>query len=400
MTRLRAVLLSCLLIGPVVAQNKATDAKADEAYRKLNAEFDEAMAKFHKAFEAAKTTEDKKKALDTLQPRAEDYTPKFMELATFYYESPAAVDCLSWIVTHPLGSASPRANLRDKALTRLSTTYIKDKQLGRLCTRMVHSVDEASEKFLRQVYAKGATTGIQARACASLGHNLKFRARLIRSLEEDADAVKDYERSLGKEAVTRLQKSDPKALLEESDKLFVIVSEKYGEMAHPLHGTMSELARWHLLSIRKPITLDKPCPNILGQDVDGKKLALRNFANKVVLIDFRTSYFAPCRQMLDYERRLVARLDGKPFVLLGVNGDGDKDLIRKYIKAEKITWPMWYDGGGTAGPIATRWEVDTWPTLFLIDSKGIVRSIYEGWPEAKALDAEIDKLIAEAGQDK
>ena len=61
---------------------------------------------------------------------------------------------------------------------------------------------------------------------------------------------------------------------------------------------------------------------------------------------------------------------------------------------------MWYDGGGTAGPIATRWEVDTWPTLFLIDAKGVVRSIYEGWPDAKALDTEIDKLLAEAAKKK
>lgn len=400
MTRLGVLLLTCLLLSPLTAQDQATNDRAARAYRELNEEFNEAMGKFHKAFEATKTADEKKKVFETLQPRTDYYTPKFMALATRYPKSNAAVDALVWVVTHPVGGESPRAGLRDKALDLLLAEHLKDRRLGMLCTRMVHSLDEASEKFLRQASAKGPTFGIQARACASLAHNLKFRARLVRSLKDDAEAAKDYERSLGKATVARLQKGDPKTLLAESEKLFLVVSEKYGEMAHPLHGTMSELARWHLLSIRRPITLDKPSPNLVGEDLDGKKMALRDFPDKVILLDFNASYFPPCRQMLDYERKLVARLAGKPFVLIGVNGDGDKAVIRKYVKDEKITWRMWYDGGGTAGPIATRWEVDTWPTLFLIDAKGVVRSIYEGWPDAKALDTEIDKLLAEAAKKK
>ena len=398
MPRLRMALLTCLLISPLAAQKTATEEAVVKAYRELNEDFDEAVGKFRKAIEAATSADDKKKVVDTLQPRNDYYTPKFMALATRHPKSPVAVDALVWVITHPVAVESPRAGLRDEALDLLLANHLADRRTGMLCTRLVHGIDEASEKFLRQVYAKGPTLGIQARACASLAHNLKFRARLVRSLKDDADAVKDYERGFGKAAVARLQKGDPKALLAESEKLYLVVGEKYGEMAHPLHGTMSDLARWHLLSIRRPITLDKPSPNLIGVDLDGKKMALRDFAGKVILMDFNTSYFPPCRQMLDYERKLVARLDGKPFALIGVNGDGDKALIRKFVKDEKITWRMWYDGGGTAGPIATRWEVDTWPTLFLIDAKGVVRSIYEGWPDAKTLDAEIDKLLAEAAK--
>ena len=396
MTRLRAVLLLCLLIAPVAAQTKPADDKATESFRALAGGFDEASAAFRKAFDAAKTPEAKKKVLDTLQPRAEDFAVRFVALANANPKSPAAVDSLAWVVMHPVSPESPRADLRTKALESLASDYLEDARVGKLCTQLVHSVDDASEKFLRQVYVKGATAGVKARACASLAHNLKFRARLIRSLKEDADAVKDYERALGKAAVARLQKADPKVLLEESESLFEVVSEKYGKMGHPLHGNMQELARWHLLSIRRPITLEKPAPNVMGEDIDGKKMALRDFAGKVVLLDFNATHFAPCRQMLGYERGLVARLAGKPFALVGVNGDADKVAMRKFVAAEKITWRMWFDGGGTGGPIATRWEVDGWPTLVIIDSKGAVRAIYEGWPETKTLDAELDKLVGEA----
>jgi hypothetical protein len=41
--------------------------------------------------------------------------------------------------------------------------------------------------------------------------------------------------------------------------------------------------------------------------------------------------------MYPHERSLVKKLEGKPFVLLGVNSDGDKDKLRKRMKEEQIT---------------------------------------------------------------
>jgi arylsulfatase A-like enzyme len=48
--------------------------------------------------------------------------------------------------------------------------------------------------------------------------------------------------------------------------------------------------------------------------------------------------------MVAYERKLVGRLDGEPFALIGVNGDGDRGQVKKFLEAEKVTWRMWYDG--------------------------------------------------------
>jgi hypothetical protein len=63
---------------------------------------------------------------------------------------------------------------------------------------------------------------------------------------------------------------------------------------------------------------------------------------------------------------------------------------------EKLSWRSWWDGGGVGGPIATRWEIDLWPSVVLIDHKGVVRAFYSGWPERKVLDAEIDKWVKAA----
>jgi len=93
----------------------------------------------------------------------------------------------------------------------------------------------------------------------------------------------------------------------------------------------------------------------------------------------------------------VKRLEGKPFVLLGVNSDADRTAIRKVIAKEKITWRSWFDGGGKNGPIATQWQIASWPKLFLIDAKGVIRYIEADGetPDVKDLNERIDALLKE-----
>ena len=99
--------------------------------------------------------------------------------------------------------------------------------------------------------------------------------------------------------------------------------------------------------------------------------------------------------MYPHERSLVKRLEGKPFALVGVNSDQDKAELKKAMKEENITWRSFFDGGKIGGPIASRWGVQGWPTLYLIDHKGVVRKKWEGSPGDKVMDGEIEKLIKE-----
>jgi hypothetical protein len=99
--------------------------------------------------------------------------------------------------------------------------------------------------------------------------------------------------------------------------------------------------------------------------------------------------------MYPHERSLVKRLEGKPFVLLGVNSDTDRTELKKVMEKEKITWRSFWNGGSTSGRISSRWAIQGWPTLFLIDEKGVIRQKYLGSPGEKTLDEELDKMIAE-----
>ncbi len=97
--------------------------------------------------------------------------------------------------------------------------------------------------------------------------------------------------------------------------------------------------------------------------------------------------------MYPHERSLVKKYAGRPFVLIGVNSDADREKLKKRIREERITWRSFFDGGGTGGPIASRWNVQGWPTIYLIDAEGRIR--FRDL-RGKALDEAIEKLVREA----
>jgi hypothetical protein len=103
--------------------------------------------------------------------------------------------------------------------------------------------------------------------------------------------------------------------------------------------------------------------------------------------------------MYPHERSLVTRLQNKPFALIGVNSDNDREALKPVLAEQQITWRSFWNGaGGTNGPISRGWRITGWPTLVLIDAKGVIRHKWTGSPGNAQLDAAIDRLIAEAGK--
>ncbi len=94
--------------------------------------------------------------------------------------------------------------------------------------------------------------------------------------------------------------------------------------------------------------------------------------------------------MYPHERSLVKRMEGKSFVLLGVNSDRDRTKLKEVLKQEKITWRSFWDGGKIGGPIATRWNVQGWPTVYVLDHRGVIQAKQL---HGTALDKKVDELV-------
>src|SRR5262249_3413685 len=97
--------------------------------------------------------------------------------------------------------------------------------------------------------------------------------------------------------------------------------------------------------------------------------------------------------MYPHERSLVKTFKDRPFAIVGVNSDSDRAKLKKTIAKENITWRSFWDGGSSTGPIASRWGVNSWPTVYLIDHKG---TFVEGAGLGKELEKRVEALVKQA----
>src|SRR6516162_8603924 len=96
--------------------------------------------------------------------------------------------------------------------------------------------------------------------------------------------------------------------------------------------------------------------------------------------------------MYPHERSLVKRLENRPFALIGINSDQDRNALKKVLEEESITWRSFWNGGSTNGPISNAWRVRGWPTIYVLDGNGVIRA--RDVREA-AMDRVVDALLAE-----
>jgi hypothetical protein len=102
--------------------------------------------------------------------------------------------------------------------------------------------------------------------------------------------------------------------------------------------------------------------------------------------------------MYPHERSLVKRMKDKPFALLGIDyGDSEKpEMLRRLVNDGTITWRFWIDL--PPGRIKDRYRIQGFPTLILLDQRGIIRATDLRDPDE--IDALIDALLQEMEGEK
>ena len=97
-------------------------------------------------------------------------------------------------------------------------------------------------------------------------------------------------------------------------------------------------------------------------------------------------------RMIPHERSLVEKMQGRPFVLLGVNADETRGDLRDTVQEKDINWRIWWDGDGK---IQFAYGVEGWPTIYLLDGKGVVREMFDYAPPRDKLDEAVERLVRE-----
>jgi peroxiredoxin len=145
---------------------------------------------------------------------------------------------------------------------------------------------------------------------------------------------------------------------------------------------------YKVVPILQPMKDNAPTPDFNLATPDGKKLSLKDFRGKVVLLNFWASWCVPCREEMPAMEKLYQEYKQKNFVVLAVAVKDRKQDAIDFVKELKLTYPIALDPEAQVGTLYGAWGL---PATYLIGPKG--EGLARGWGPADWYNQASRKLI-------
>ena len=136
-------------------------------------------------------------------------------------------------------------------------------------------------------------------------------------------------------------------------------------------------------------------PPLALEDMGGNSHTLADYRGKVVLVNFWASWCSPCLVEMPGMQRLKEAMADTPFAILAVNSKESKAVIWRFRNLLRVNFTLLMD---TDGAVANDWDVQIYPTSYLIDPKGNIRYVAYGardWDSQEVMQV-IDELLNES----
>ncbi len=147
-------------------------------------------------------------------------------------------------------------------------------------------------------------------------------------------------------------------------------------------------------AIRAAAAVGKPL-ELAAPDLNGRVVDVGAERGKVRVVDFWATWCEPCRDELPALDALSRELSARGLAVYGVSFDEDGALIAPFLREVRVGFPILWDRGGDQ--LAPRFQVMRLPTTLVVDRKGVVRFVHEGWTEERGREQrrEIEALLEE-----
>lgn len=128
-------------------------------------------------------------------------------------------------------------------------------------------------------------------------------------------------------------------------------------------------------------------PALTVKTFDGDELDLGALDGKVVLLDIWASWCAPCKEELPLLDAMAARLKRKGVTVVAVSIDENRDDAVQFLHARSKPWSLSLAHDPDAH-VADALKPPKMPTSYIVDRRGVIQHINEGFDRADAATIE------------
>ena len=111
-------------------------------------------------------------------------------------------------------------------------------------------------------------------------------------------------------------------------------------------------------------------PNFQIESLNGGKIALHDFAGKVVVLDFWATWCAPCRASVPDIKDLIKKYGTERLAVISISWDQDEKAWRDYIAKHEMGWTH---GRDPDSDLSHKLGVRAVPTYLVIDGDGFIK---------------------------
>lgn len=350
----------------------ATPPTASREFQRLQSRYFAIRQRYEAEERRARTPAEKMMVLAS-RPDYRALLKQHVDVAAKYKDSANALAVLIWVLESTAELEGEAAQLlkpvRQQALAALERDHFQKNEMADVCKSLGKADAPEILDLLRGAAERHAREDVRGLAAFSLAEGLIRQA--------------DKARKKNPSSAAELEK--------EAEQQLTLVREKYATVAYG-RSTLGKAADARLFALRS-LMIGRAAPEIQGNDLDGKSFKLSDYRGKVVVLDFWANWCGFCRQFYPQQKELARRHANAPFAIVGVNCDDDRDDMKRVLQREKLPGRSFWDGGTSGGRVRENWQVEGFPTVFVLDHKGVIRHRNLRGAE---LDAAVDKLVAEA----